>query len=556
LAVYTISLVLDKADAYLFQFKQTAQENLLIQALKSYQMADQLLEKIKEDQFETESRLFWRSSARRLYEHAIETSWLNHNPEQGLFFFEKSRAVFLDDQLKEVWLTQENESLELYQLKNTINRLANELDTTNTQSDHFSILQEDFIRKKEELNRLQKIIRDKDPLNFARNAGAGILGIKEIQNSLLKDHSALLEIFNGDSSLFTLLITKTGSSLSKINKPLYDSLSQIFMSMISSPEMLNSRFSIFTDVSMNLYKSLFSVDDLPNGRIIISPNGACFPLEALIDSKKDGVHYLIEDHTISYTYSARYLMSQFPENGNSHATDFMGMAPVGYAANLNLAPLIGSDISLNKIQSNFTKPFVSVSDLATKRNFLTNFSDYRIIQLYSHASYNEALGKPVIYFADSSLNLSELFSKEKPSARLVVLSACETALGKEYKGEGVFSFSREFAALGIPASVSNLWSVDNESTYRITEWFYEYVAGGLPTDEALRKAKLKFIRESTREKRLPFYWASPILTGKAEIIRTKSRFPFGDIAVVVIASGLGFWLLTRKRSRIKSGLLS
>lgn len=232
----------------------------------------------------------------------------------------------------------------------------------------------------------------------------------------------------------------------------------------------------------------------------------------------------------------------------------MGMAPVNYAGYMNLISLAGSDVSLNKIRSYFKKPFVSISESATKRNFLSNFSDYRIIQLYSHASYNESSGKPSIYFADSSMDLSELFSKEKPAARLVVLSACETALGKDYKGEGVFSFSREFAALGIPASVSNLWSVDNESTYRITEWFYQFVADGLPTDEALRQAKLKFIKESRGDKKLPFYWASPILTGKAEIIRTKPRFPFGDIIVVAGATGLALWFMKRKRRQKKNGL--
>jgi CHAT domain-containing protein len=255
---------------------------------------------------------------------------------------------------------------------------------------------------------------------------------------------------------------------------------------------------------------------------------------------------MIEDHTISYTYSARYLMSAFPKFMNRKQVDFMGMAPVFYAGYMNLGPLNGSDISLNKIQSYFRNPFVSVSGTATKQNFLSNFSDYRIIQLYSHASYNESEGKPLIYFADSSMDLSELFSKDKPAARLVVLSACETALGKDYKGEGVFSFSREFAALGIPASVSNLWSVDNESTYRITEWFYQFVSEGLPTDEALRQAKLKFMEEARGERKLPYFWASAILTGKAEIINTKPRFPFVDILVVLGITGLALWFMKRK----------
>ena len=100
---------------------------------------------------------------------------------------------------------------------------------------------------------------------------------------------------------------------------------------------------------------------------------------------------------------------------------------------------------------------------------------------------------PVIYFSDSALYLSSLIPDRKPVTQLVVLSACETANGKLYRGEGIFSFNRGFAALGIPAAISNLWSVDNESTYQITELFYKYLSQGLPTDIALQKAKLEFI---------------------------------------------------------------
>jgi CHAT domain-containing protein len=58
-----------------------------------------------------------------------------------------------------------------------------------------------------------------------------------------------------------------------------------------------------------------------------------------------------------------------------------------------------------------------------------------------------------------------------------------------YHGEGIFSFKSGFAALGIPSSVTNLWSVDDKSTYKITELFYKYLAKGLPLDIALQNAK-------------------------------------------------------------------
>ena len=260
---------------------------------------------------------------------------------------------------------------------------------------------------------------------------------------------------------------------------------------------------------------------------------------------------MLEDYSISYTYSARFLLSHFAGSTGRPVNDFMGMAPVQYASYMNLSSLPGSDNSLDRIKSHFRNVFIQKNDQASKNNFLLNFPDYKIVQVYSHASYSSTEGKPLIYFADSSMDLSELFSKERPAARLVVLSACETALGKDYKGEGVFSFSREFAGLGIPATISNLWSVDNESTYRITELFYQFLAKNLPTDEALQQAKLKYIKEVSGSKTLPYYWASPILTGKAEIIRTKSVFPSWEAALLLAIAGLLLWIGMKKNSKFR-----
>ena len=385
MAEHVVTLVLDKADAYLLQYRQSGNDRLLPNVLSTYKMADLILEKIKAQQFETESRLFWRSSIRRLYENAIFGCWLSGNAEQGYYFFEKSRAVLLDDQLKETQLMQEGETLDQFQLKKTISQFQLKLDTTSQASDEYPRIQSKIIEKKEELDKLIKGIRDRDPLYFARSIGTGMSGISDLQQTILKDHQAVIEIFNGDSSVFTLMITRDSSRISKIDKHIYDSLSHLFLNLLSDAGRLNKQFSEFTGVSKKLYALIFSGQSVPIGRIIVSPDGVCFPFEALINRDQDGVHYLIEDHAISYTYSARYLMSQFPNSKNKKQIDFMGMAPVGYASYLNLAPLEGSGVSLNKIQSYFRNPFVSISTSATKRNFLSNFSDYRIIQLYSHA---------------------------------------------------------------------------------------------------------------------------------------------------------------------------
>ena len=181
------------------------------------------------------------------------------------------------------------------------------------------------------------------------------------------------------------------------------------------------------------------------------------------------------------------------------------------------------------------------------------FSQFRVIQLYTHSSDSSINNEPVIYFADSALYLSDLISEFIPLTRLVVLSACETAKGKIYQGEGVFSFNRGFAALGIPAAITNLWSVDSKSTYELTELFYKYLADGEPTDIALQKAKLHFIQNGDKENELPYYWAAPILVGNTEVIQFNHSFRWiWLLAGVIGLSAISIWYLIIRKRRPRS----
>ncbi|MBS1661804.1 MAG: CHAT domain-containing protein, partial [Bacteroidetes bacterium] len=96
-----------------------------------------------------------------------------------------------------------------------------------------------------------------------------------------------------------------------------------------------------------------------------------------------------------------------------------------------------------------------------------------------------------------------------------------------FQGEGVFSFNREFAALGIPTAVVNCWSVDNTSTYRLTELFYKYLSQGQPADIALQQAKKEFLHNASGDQRLPYYWAAPVLTGQATLLPKDPPSTFG-----------------------------
>ena len=551
---YLSDLLLNKGDVLIGQYKGSGENNLLNAAIKTYKLTDRLLDKIKYQQTEIQSKLLWRSDSRRLYEHAIDACYLQMNYSDAFYFFEKSRAALLQDQLNEQHWSGESNILKQTQLEKQIQQLQRELNSTDKSSPRHSELEDKIFSAKQELGRLRDIIKTNNPLYYQNFVDTNFITLKDVQGRILKDRQALVELFAGDSAVYTLVVTSQRSYLQKINKNDFDRLSDTYRNFISDPKLLNEKPDLFKKIALELYQLVFQNIVLPAGRVIISPDGKYFPFEALVTTTQP-LTYFLEDHAVSYTYSARYLLNNFAVDPTSSSNTFMGFAPVQYAS--ALPELSGSDQSLQRMRNYFSKATNFIRKDASKNNFLNEYYKYRIIQLYTHATDSGYTGEPMIYFSDSVLSLSDLFYEGKPSTSLVVLSACETANGKLYNGEGVFSFSREFAALGIPTSVSNLWKVDNQSTYKLTESFYKYLSRGLPSDVALQRAKKEFRKTiSSKEQDLPYYWAAPILIGQSDAIVSEKPFQWKWVVLFVAALfGLLFiWTKRFRKSRNKKTL--
>ena len=101
----------------------------------------------------------------------------------------------------------------------------------------------------------------------------------------------------------------------------------------------------------------------------------------------------------------------------------------------------------------------------------------------------------------------------KLSADLVVLSACETALGKDIRGEGLVGLTRGFMYAGVPRIVASLWNVDDAATAELMGMFYKaMLTEGKRPAEALRIAQVHMSR--TTQWSSPYYWAAFTLQGE------------------------------------------
>jgi CHAT domain-containing protein/Tfp pilus assembly protein PilF len=151
-----------------------------------------------------------------------------------------------------------------------------------------------------------------------------------------------------------------------------------------------------------------------------------------------------------------------------------------------------------------------------------SLADYRIVHFAAHGFLNsrhpelsgialslvDEAGRP----QDGFLRLADLYNL-KLRADLVVLSACQTALGQEVKGEGLVGLTRGFFYAGAPRVVASLWSVRDEATAELMRRFYRaLIQDGLPPSAALRSAQVSLWKESRW--RAPYYWAGFVLQGE------------------------------------------
>lgn len=265
-----------------------------------------------------------------------------------------------------------------------------------------------------------------------------------------------------------------------------------------------------------LYTALFAPlrPNLRATRLIVVPHGVLhyIPFAALRDPRSG--RYLVEDFTITYAPSASTIPFLRAKESPVDGKALILGDPDG-----TLPKLEGAKAEAQAIARLFGTQ-AKIGAEATESVLFDLHGGVDLLHIAAHGHYDDA--NPLFSYLDLSpgggrngkLEAHEILADlDLSGVNLVVLSACETALGKRSGGDEIVGLTRAFLYAGTPGLISTLWNIRDEATARLMQHFYERLSRGDTAAEALRSAQLAMLHSADEIDRDPTSWAAFTLTG-------------------------------------------
>jgi len=552
-----------KAKTFVSKYAQKEIADELVNAFNTYKKIDKLIDIIRETRTSKKDKIEFGKISSSIYDQAIDVCFeLNElkKEEKGQFyvkeafyFSEKNKAGVLLEAIvgsnAKKFAGIPNDALNKEkELKSKIasleKQLAEEYDNVKA-----GIIRNKMFKLKTTYNDLVISFEKKYPKYYEMKHANKYVTVSEIQ-SILDEETAIRSYLLGDSVIYIFTITKNSIYLYESTKT--DDLNfQIFTIRKQMTSSSSNDAKQYLKDAYTLYKTLFPKDISKDiKRLIIIPDGnlGLIPFEALLtkqaNCKLDEFNkysYLIKKYEISYQYSTNLYYKIYKKILKSEklwsSDNWLGIAPVFKdAKNLiinesYITPLPGSEKEIITIQSNFTKKgikanmklFADANETFMKSSDLKN---YKYLHIATHGfvdSDKPELSGLIMSEKHNNNNDGILYAGEiynlNLKSDLIVLSACETGLGKVSEGEGIIGLSRALLYAGTNNIVVSLWKVSDNSTSELMIDLYANMLNGFNKknktylySNSLREAKLKMIEN--KKYGHPFFWSPFILIGK------------------------------------------
>ncbi len=259
-------------------------------------------------------------------------------------------------------------------------------------------------------------------------------------------------------------------------------------------------------------------------RLVLVADGPVLdvPFAALVDMQDKR---LVEHYALASSVSLASLT--WPDNRLTPsasllcAADPTGQAELGDIGSVRhaFAPLPSARLEGKAVAKMFAGAAILVGPSATEAEIKRRMSRYTLLHFATHGSADSHNGlRSFLVLAEGDGEDGFLEAREivemRLEAQLVVLSACETALGQKSGGEGLLGLAWAFRAAGCPSVVASQWRVDDAATAKLMVAFYRALRdNGRPKDEALRQAMLSIKQDGIAAHRQPALWAAFAVIG-------------------------------------------
>lgn len=558
-----------RATLYMDRFKRRKDKSMLELAIRTYIKSDSLVDRIRRRSVSESSKLDLAESATSLYEEALASvneAWKitgkSEYKELAFHLIEKSKAGVLRNALAEVnaraGITIPDSLLfKERSVKARINNL--ELQRSKMPDNETAATVDAQLL---ELHRQLRIILNSYetgfPSYYKLKYSNQVIPVAAVMQKLSKEE-ALIEYFLGEENLFASVVTKDKIDLIRIHTD--STLGKNIKALRNSITLQLS--SEFLKYSTKVYASIWDPvrQQLPGGilRLMIVPDGLLnyIPFESLMQSASQGSYktlpFLMKDYEISYGLSSSLLLTESPEQISPDKA-CIAFAPVFTDVNNTNFLVKGcerfyegtesqhKDTRAFSIDGRYIAPLpatetevTSITKLLKDKNLFARYfllkdareevvksgelEHYRYIHFATHGIINDQnprlsgllLSQDSTSSEDGILYSGEIYGL-KLNAELVVLSACETGLGKIVQGEGVMGLTRGWLYAGTRNIMVSLWKVADASTSELMIEFYNQLLEGRSKSAALRSAKMKLLDNA--EYADPYYWAPFVLIGR------------------------------------------
>ncbi|MDN5205594.1 CHAT domain-containing protein [Fulvivirgaceae bacterium BMA10] len=536
--------------------------NNLEESFKIYQLCDTLISKVRESHRTHKDKVEFGKSAVQVYEGAIQTCILLNDStkdpkylQSAFYFSEKSKSSALKESRSELSAKHFNHVPDdLIELERSlkIDRAfyQSSIHESVTQKDGYDTTKvNDFNDRLFAINRrydsLTDVIEKQFPKYHQLKYEKKIISVEELKQAL-SSNQAVVEYFLGDSISYAFVVTNDTlvveplKSLENINEQV-----EAFRNAIQS-----KNINEYKRLGHSLYQSIFNpiVEKVQGKELIIIPHGALWHVnfDLLLSEQTESedyrnLPYLVKDFSISYGNAAHLLFDntinrKVDQLNQCLAFSYTDTTAVNYGDHLSFNTLRqsnddlpGSRAEIRSIAAIVDGQYYYGKD-ANERNFKRQADQYAVLHLALHGEINDENPEHSrLYFTqtkdsveDNHLYVHELYALNLPS-ELAVLSACDAGTGKLEKGEGIMSLGRAFQYAGAKSLLLSSWEVSDGVAPDIMKYFYGNLKEGMNKSEALRQAKLEYLKKADVLSANPFYWGNFFIVGDNSPIELDGR---------------------------------